>query len=193
MTVIENDPQGGADSKRRAEDLEKRVVRLAEKPALNFFDLAGLLKALHDDDPSSLRFLPRKMGITLRGLYYLLDVGRLIEEYEIDRSDADAVGSTKLQAIARHVVTTGKASREEVASYIELAKVTRSHLLRATLRQGRVSVTRAVTFRLGTEDRSELNSALVTFGAEPARKGLAKRDEALMSLVMAALSTKGQR
>ena len=181
-------PRSALPGQLGSEGLTSRVVSLAAKAALNFYDLSGLIKTLHEADPSSLRMLPSETGISLRGFYYLLDVGRLVEKYRIGRLEAESVGSTKLQTIARHVAARGDASTEEVTTYLELARSTKAHLLRDTLRQGKVNPTRAVTFHLDAEDRSKLSAALLTYGAEPARKGLINRDKALMALISAALS-----
>ena len=78
------------------------VIELAREPSINFYELSLGIASLHDADTSLFRQLPRETGMSRRRLYYLLDVGRLIAGTKMTRSDAEAVGWTKLQIIERH-------------------------------------------------------------------------------------------
>lgn len=100
---------------------------------MNFFELAQTLVALHDADVSQLRELPLETGMSRRRLYYLLEVGRLIATRRIAKSEAEAIGWTKLQIIARHVLRLGIESTAELKTLLETARVTKVRPLRALL------------------------------------------------------------
>ncbi len=175
-------------SRRRPSQLKKQAIELAGRPALNFFELARLISMLHDRDPISLRNFPKESGMGRRRLYYLLGVGRLIEAHTITKPDAEEVGWTKLQIIARHVTRTGGASAKDIRMFLNMATKTKAHSLAEVLRGEDAVATRAVMFHLGSDDRVELNYALVAFGAETTHRGLARKEAALVILVKAAMN-----
>ena len=70
----------------------KTAIQLARQPALNFFELAASITALHDADPTLLREVIEKSGMRRRRLYYLLEVGKLLREQQISRAAAEEVG-----------------------------------------------------------------------------------------------------
>lgn len=74
---------------------------------------------------------------------------------------------------------------------LELARATKAHLLAKALRGGEVLDRRAVQFRLEMAERAELNEALLAFGAEPRRRGLALKEQALLRMVRKAVSASG--
>ena len=98
-----------------------KTLKLARCPGVHFFDLAGLIRKLHQLDPVCIPSLAEKTRISPRRLYYYLNVGRLIEEHNVGRPEAEAVGWTKLQIIARHVKAKGGASTVEIGKLIEFA------------------------------------------------------------------------
>ncbi len=174
-------------SNKRLNRLKTQAIGLARRPALNFFEFAGLITTLHGTDPISIRNLPDETGMSRRRLYYLVEVGRLIAEHKISKSDAEAIGWTKLQIIARHVKKTGAASAEVIETYFDMARTTKAHALAEVLRDENPEPTRAVMFHLSSEARSDLNYALVAFGAKITRRGLREKEGALLQMVRAAM------
>ena len=125
-----------------------------------------------------------------RRLYYLLDVGRLVDRYAISKADAERVGWTKLQIIARHVSIGKQVSPNEIAEWIALAKQATVRALPGALRGDGPNPTRGVVFHLTKKERVELKDALLAFGAKPARRGLAGKEQALTKIIRAALVQK---
>ncbi len=173
-------------SSRRPSQLKKQAVELAGRPTLNFFELAGLIADLHDRDPALIVSLPQESGMSRRRLYYLLDVGRLIEAHEISNADAEEIGWTKLQIIARHMGKTDAANTPHLTDLLGIASEHKARDLPAVLRGKRVAPKRIVHFYLNLGARAELREALLKFGAEPVGKGLRNKEAALVRLVRAA-------
>ncbi len=174
-------------------DLRKQVVALAQRRGVNFVELALTLVTLHDVDVSQLRELPKETGMSRRRLYYLLDVGRFLNEHPLAKPDAEAIGWTKLQIIAHHLSNRGKNNIEGANSLqdiMNIAKATSAGSLSKALTSKRVLRSRAVQFRLSDAARSELNDALLVFGAKQGPRGLANKESALIDIVRAAKATR---
>jgi len=90
-------------SVRQLNRLKTKTIELARRPALNFFELAEHIAVIHNSNPALVADLPHQTGMSRRRLYYLLDVGQLIAAHKIIKSDAEEIGWTKLQIIARHL------------------------------------------------------------------------------------------
>ena len=123
-----------------------------------------------------------------RRLYYLLQVGRFIEDRTISQADAERVGWTKLQIIARYTENEPRTSAQDIQSYVQAASATTAYALAVTLRQGRAIPKKAVVFRLNLGARAELREALATFGAKSRGKGMILKEKALMKIVRTAMS-----
>lgn len=171
-----------------ASAIRKRAILLAQKPALNFFDLAQAISALHEKDPSELSDLVKRIGMSRRRVYYLLQVGELTKVHGISKADAEKVGWTKLQIIARHIAKMGGETSADLAYYLTLAATTKARDLPAALVGRKLTSTRAVQFHLSSGLRSEVNLALVSFGAKRGRRGLLKKERALLRIVRAAMA-----
>lgn len=168
--------------------LRKRARQLAAKPALNFFDLAQTISALHEHDPAELSDLAQRAGMSRRRVYYLLRVGELTKACGISKADAEKVGWTKLQIIARHLTESDEKSIENISDQLALACDTKAHDLPAVLRRRKVPATRAVQFHLTSSAQAEVNMALLAFGAKRGRRGLEKKERALLRMVRAAMA-----
>ena len=173
--------------------LKTRSIELARQPSLNFFELSVLLAELADGPYVGLvEDLPNETGMSRRRLYYLLAAGRLIAEQGISKTQAEEVGWTKLQIIARHLkdsptVTTAA----ELGSYLDLARKTNAHSLLRTLKEGRADGKSAVVFRLSPGIVGKLNDALLAFGATQDHRGFKGKEDALARILAAAMKSKG--
>ena len=123
-----------------------------------------------------------------RRLYYLLQVGQFIRDWNISQDDAERVGWTKFQIIARHVSQSG-GSAKEVTKHIKIALETRVYMLRQALTGQMVEPKPAIVFRLGAKERAKLTDALLACGATLGSHGLTKKNEALMALVNRAIKS----
>ncbi|GAC1582179.1 MAG: hypothetical protein NVS3B5_16500 [Sphingomicrobium sp.] len=165
--------------------MRKKATRLAQQPTVNFYELAGLLVKLQDEN--AIHDLPAETGMSRRRLYYLLEVGRFIKDWNVSQAEAEKVRWTKLQIIARHV--NPGATGKEVAKYMEMAKkpTTKAYALAEALASGVVTTKVTAMFRLTAEAKAELTEALTAFGAEHARTGLSNKEQALTLMVRAAM------
>lgn len=165
----------------------KKVAKLANEPALHFFDLAQALAELHATNVEALARLPAVSGISRRRMFYLLRVGQLIGRHSIERSMAEKVGWTKLKTIARHISKTGEISDAALNGYLDLAIHTRASDLAEVLRGDDVPQRRAVQFQLNSRARAELRNTLIAYGAKTTRRGLVGKEKALTQIVRAAM------
>lgn len=174
---------------KRLTKLKEKAIKLASQPALSFYELATTLCELHDEDLSHLKDIPIGNGKWQRKKYYLLQVGGLIREHKISKAEAEAVGWTKLQIIARHL-NSGEGRPECLHQYMEMAKKpqARSRWLADELAGNKVPEDQAVQFNLDEKAKAELEEALTAFGAEQAPRGLVNREGALLKMVRAAMA-----
>lgn len=171
----------------RLSRLLEATVQLAQKPAVNFYDLATKLAKLHESEPSTLRDIPERTGMSRRRLYYLLEVGQLLGDLQIRKADAEAVGWTKLKIIARHL-SRNEGTEGELRQFMKQAIDVPSRSLAQALRGEAFPDDCAVQFTLDKIAKAELGEALLAYGAERAGRGLIGRDAALVRIVRVALA-----
>lgn len=127
-------------------------------------------------------------------VYCLLDVGNLIHLGYLSKSDAEVIGWTKLQIVARHIKSQGTVSKEEFGALLDIARMTKARALRPALKGRKKSETRAEVFHLTAEKQSIVREALVAFGAKKkvTSKGprLSSKEAALMKLIEVAMAAK---
>ena len=168
--------------------LKTKTVEIGQQLAVNFFELAKNLAKLHDDDPGSIGDIPEKTGMSRRRLYYLLDVGQLIAASGLTKIEAEEIGWTKLQIIARHLKLSGPCEAEELDIFLALARKNRARNLAKVLTGQTTQVTRIVSFELSPTDRADLNEALVAYGAKVTPRGLTGKAAALAKMAKVAIS-----
>ena len=168
--------------------LKAKTIDLGSSPALNFFELAENLATLHANDAGSIVDIPEKTGMSRRRLYYLLDVGQLIDASKIAKSEAEEIGWTKLQIIARRLKLSGPCEAEDLDSFLALARKHRARNLAKALSGQSAQVTRIVSFELTPTARSDLNLALVAYGAKMTPRGLTGKAAALTKMVKVAMA-----
>lgn len=181
---------GDASASAAPTDIKSRVIALAGNPSKNFFDLASALVSLHDFEASLLSEVAREAGISRRRIYYLLKVGRMSLENAISRNDAEKLGWTKLQIIARHIAEVGTVTREDVHAFMAIAHKSTARELPQKLRSGITATTRAEVFYLNASQRDELRRVLVAFGAKRRGVGLVGREDAILQIVRAAMQVR---
>ena len=168
--------------------LKAKIIDLGSNPTLHFFELAGNLAKLHNKDVSSIGDIPEKTGMSRRRVYYLLDVGRLIAASGMSKAQAEEVGWTKLQIIARHLKLTGPCEAGDLNDFLELARSHRARNLAKALTGEGAQATRIVSFELTPTATSDLNLALVAHGAKLTPRGLTGKAAALAKMVKSAMS-----
>ena len=180
------------DGSVEAADLKSEVMQLAKQPAMNFFELASALSKLHRRDPEALRDLPDRSRLSRRRMYYLLQTGELIRGKHIGRKTAEYIGWTKLQILARHVADAeadaGRPMRK--ADFTELLALASEHKARdlAAALDGKSVVKKTVAhFYLTARERTQLDEALVVYGAEKQGGGLVGKERALMTIIREAM------
>jgi hypothetical protein len=159
------------------------VIELAREPSINFYELSVGIASLHNANASLFRELPSETGMSRRRLYYLLDVGRLITGTKMTRSEAEAVGWTKLQIIERHPIYAEDLTAEEMRSILSIAKETKVRDLPKVLSGINPRQTRGVVFHLTRSQRAFLAETLTQFGAKRDHNRLLNKERALMRLV----------
>lgn len=174
--------------------LKQQALALASKPSKSFHAFARALWEVHSKDPSFLHEVERVSGMKRRALFYLSNVGTFLHRYDISGEQAETIGWTKLQIIARHVrqqekeAKGGKLAGKRIDAILQLALQSTAHALPEALRAGNIQTgepLRAVLLRLPADHYAELEAALLTHGAERRGRGLVKKEKALLKLVRA--------
>jgi hypothetical protein len=172
--------------------LKQEALALATKPTKNFYAFACALWAAHNEDSTVLREVERSAGIKRRALFYLSNVGRLLSDYGIGEAQAERIGWTKLQIVARHAARQPKKLNQcAMRANLQLALQTPSHALPEALeRQGASTTpaTRSVLLRLPVEQYTDVETALIACGAKRRGKGLVGKEDALVRLALSHLA-----
>ncbi len=160
--------------------IRSKVLEYACAPTIHFYDLALAILDLRECDPDELAALPKKSGLSRRKLYYLLAVGLLVAGWCIDKAEAEKIGWTKLQILARHLqYREVNVTPENVRRHIELAKHTKTRCYAEALLTGVAEPKTAAVFNLPPKLLSQLNEALLAFGAKQDYRGFRGKEAAL--------------
>lgn len=173
-----------------AKRIRSKVLEYACAPTIHFYDLALALLDLRECDPDELVALPQKSNLSRRKLYYLLAVGGLISDWIIPKSEAEKIGWTKLQILARHMLRETDVTHENVRTLIELAKQTTTRCYAEALVTGVVEAKTATVFNLPPQMVSQLTEALLAFGAKQDYRGLSGKEDALVRILRKAMGDK---
>ena len=166
--------------------LKREALALAAKPTKSFHAFARALWAAHRNEPAFLHEVERVAGIKRRALFYLSNVGGFLAEYSITEEQAERIGWTKLQIVARHAANQpGRISQSAMQAKLGIATRTPAHALPAALeRQDTPSAgsLRSVLLRLPAEQYADVEAALIACGAERKGRGLIGKEDALVRL-----------
>ena len=172
---------------------KEQAIQLAREPAVNFYDLADILLNLRECDSALLYDVADQAKISRRKVYYLLAAGQLIADWAITRAEAESVGWTKLQIIARHVaLEKHDTTRARLDSYLKLARSTKARSLGEALETGVAEPRTAVVFHLTIGLVWRLNDALLAFGAKQDHRGFRDKEAAFARILAAAMKDHGQ-
>jgi len=166
--------------------LQQEALALAAKPTKSFHAFARALWAAHSNDPTFLYEVERVAGVKRRTLFYLSRVGGFLADYSITEEQAERIGWTKIQIVARHVANQPeRISQHAMQAKLGIAARTPAHALSAALEaqnapsQGPL---RSVLLRLPAEQYADVEAALIACGAEPRGKGLVGKEDAVVRL-----------
>lgn len=175
------------------DDLKRKALALAVKPTKSFHAFARALWAAHSTDPAFLHEVERVAGIKRRALFYLSNVGGFLVDYGITEEQAERVGWTKLQIIARHAANQpGRISQRAMQTKLGIAARTPAHALPAALETQDMPSERplrSVLLRLSAEQYADVEAALIACGAERKGRGLIAKEDALVRLAVSHRAT----
>ena len=171
----------------RGQELFAAVARLSAEPGLQFHALATLLSELAELTNVSPSALYPRLPLSRRRAYYLISVGDLIRRHQLSKAEAEAIGWTKLQIVARHArKRTDGPSRKELSAWLERASNLPAHRLSDAIEGSAPQETgkaRAVLFRLPSELYALVEEELIAHGAVRRGRGLVDKEGALVRLV----------
>src|SRR5690606_23055195 len=123
-----------------------------------------------------------------RALFYLSNVGGFLVDYGITEEQAERVGWTKLQIVARHAANQpGRISQRAMQATLGIATRTPAHALPAALETQATpseGPLRSVLLRLPAEQYADVEAALIACGAERKGRGLSGKEDALVRLAV---------
>jgi len=163
------------------DDLKRVALALAAKPTRSSDAFARALSRAHSDDPSFLHEVARVARIKRRALFYLSSVGRLLDDYDITDEQAEHIGWTKLQIVARHTANQpGRISRRDMQAKLEIASRTPADRLHEALEQQEPPrPLRSVLVSVTAEQYADVEAAVIAYGAKRRGKGLVGRKKRL--------------
>ena len=181
-----------AQDKSKTEHLKQHVLALAVKPTKSFHAFARALCAAHDEDRAFLHEVEQVAGIKRRALFYLLNVGKLLDDYDVSEVQAERIGWTKLQIISRYVAKQPRRlSQLAMKTKLEIAARTSAHALPTALEAqdtpSRGSL-RSILLRIPDEQYADVEAALIACGAERKGRGLIGKEAALVQLAVSHLT-----
>jgi len=173
--------------------LQQEALALAVKPTKSFHAFARALSAAHSNDPAFLHEVERIAGIKRRALFYLSNVGGFLEDYSITEEQAERIGWTKIQIIARHIANQPeRINQRAMQDKLGIAARTPAHALPAALEaqdaptQGPL---RSVLLRFPADQYADVEAALIACGAERKGRGLIGKEDALVRLAVSHRAT----
>jgi hypothetical protein len=174
--------------------LKQEALALAVKPTKSFHAFALALCAAHGEDRAFLHEVEQVAGIKRRALFYLLNVGKLLNDHDVSEEQAERIGWTKLQIIARYVANRPRRlSQRAMKAKLEIAARTSAHALPAALEAQDApskGALRSILLRLPAEQYVDVEAALIACGAERKRRGLIRKEAALVQLAVSHLTAR---
>lgn len=178
MAPVQNKPD--------ADHLKQLAMGLAKKSTKSFHAFSSALWMAHSNNPAVMHEVVGVAGIKRRALFYLSDVGGFLTEHNITEDQAERIGWTKIQIVARHVRRHTLVGKRMIQRYLTIAERTTAHRLPAALKNQDTDLTvasRTVLLRIPADAYPALENALLTCGARKQGRGLAGKEEAIMALV----------
>ena len=178
MAPVQNKPD--------AARLKQLAMALAKKSTKTFHAFSSALWVAHRSNPAVMHEVVRVAGIKRRALFYLSDVGGFLTEHNITEDQAERIGWTKIQIVARHVRSNAVVGKRLIQRYLKIAERTTAHRLPAALNNqdaDRTVASRTVLLRIPADAYPALENALLAHGAEKQGRGLVGKEVAIMALV----------
>lgn len=178
MAPVQNKPD--------ADHLKQLAMSLAKKSTKSFHAFSSALWMAHSNNPAVMHEVVAVAGVKRRALFYLLDVGGFLTKHDITEDQAERIGWTKIQIIARHVRSDTKVGKRVIQRYLTIAEHTTAHRLPAALKNqdtDRTATSRTVLLRIPADAYADLETVLLAHGAKKQGRGLVGKEVAIMALV----------
>ena len=177
--------------------LKKQALALAVKPTKSFHAFARALWAAHSQDRGFMHEVEKVAGIKRRSLFYLLNVGEFLDEYDVSEEQAERIGWTKLQIIARYAGNQpSRISQRAMKGKLGLAARTPAHALPAALEAGNkhpCDPLHSILLRIPASQYADVEAALIACGAKRSGRGLVGKEAALVNMATSHLNWQGHK
>jgi hypothetical protein len=143
-----------------------------------FLDATRLLRKVQDETPERFAELAELCGMSIRKAYYLAQIDRKFEELGFPEDRLYEIGWTKLQIIGPYI------DKENCVALVRLAEVYTAQKLKMIV-QGKYPFkgARSVFLYFTSKQYEIFESAVVSCGAVKVGKGLAGKEEALITML----------
>jgi len=160
------------------QELYNKVVSLSSEFNTQFLEIGRMLRVLNETNVDEFRRAAKNAGIGLRKAYYLINVIKAFEGYNIPDAILTRVGWTKLTVLQSHV------NKHNVRELLAVAEEFTVKNLEAYLRGEDPNPDKHSVLMYLTRDQYELLAdALIAHGARRSGRGLVDKEEALMRLL----------
>ena len=147
-----------------------------KKDKRDWFEIAALLRQMSDEDPEKFLNTAHTLGIHRRKAYYLVDLDRSLEAFEIPRARKLRIGWTKLQVIGPNLT---QKNREVLLAQAEAHPV---HELRDIVQGTWPGATKhCVLLYLADEEYGIFAQVLKAHGAKRVGRGIRGKEAALIA------------
>ena len=159
-------------------ELLKELQALAAPPRADIVALAQKLAAFAATHPRRMKQALAACKLKPAMGYALTRIGRRLSDLGPDQARLNAIGWGKLDALLAHLTSANS------AALLDLAEATNLRDLPRILRgKGPPPGARRIDFDLSRPQRDALTAALIAHGAHLTRRGLKRKEAALMRLI----------
>jgi hypothetical protein len=147
----------------------------------NFLEVGLWLLKFWEDGPEAIRDEAKRLKISCRTAYYLVEVALKFGELKVEEDRLQGIGWTKLQIISRYVTPTN------YEALLQLAENNTAHNLMHIMKNQKPEAVHSVLLYLTAGQYSVFRKTLLAFGATDLGTGLANKEKALTGALKASL------
>lgn len=151
----------------------ENIIILSSRFGETFIDIAEIVWEIKQADPEQFKLLWRTTPLGRRRTYALARIGRLLQDYDLDRTRVARLGWSKVEMIA------AKLTPKSMNALLVLAEGHNARDLRRVLRGEKALRPKLLVFELTAVQYDVVTRTLIAFGAKKRSGGLVDKEPAL--------------
>lgn len=150
-----------------------KIAELSFSLSETFIDLAEIIWDLKQADPEQFKTIWTTTPLGQRRAYALARIGRLLQDYDLDRKRLAGIGWAKVEMVA------AKLTPKTMNALLVLAESHNVRDLRRVLRGEKALKPKLLIFELTPTQYDAITRTLIDFGAKKRSGGLVEKEKAL--------------